>query len=153
MSSARAHVWRAHSKPMKKLLHFGSLLFAAALSVASAKADEMRAFWVDAWGAGFLNASEVTTLVNNCRTYNYNAVIVQMRRRGDAFYMPQAPNGEPRTTALAGGYDALQELINQCHSGSPRIEVHCWVPTHFIWGDTNNPPLRPDTFSTRPLST
>src|SRR5688500_3042882 len=80
-------------------------------SISSARADEFRAYWVDAWGAGFLNASQVTTLVNHCRTYNYNTVIVQMRRRGDAFYMPQAPNGDPRTTALASGFDALQEII------------------------------------------
>lgn len=104
------------------------------------KADEFRAFWVDAWGAGFLNASQVTTLVNHCRTYNYNTVIVQMRRRGDAFYMPQAPNGDPRTTALSSGYDALQEIINQCHNGTPRIEVHCWVTTHLIWSDSGSPP-------------
>ncbi len=132
---------------MKKLLYRCrsqlKLLIATVLTVSSlstAQADEFRGIWVDAWGSGFLNASEVTTLVSRCRTYNFNAVIVQMRRRGDAFYIPQAPNGDPRTTALAANYDALQELINQCHSGTPRIEVHCWVPTHLIWADSANPP-------------
>ncbi|MBA4149187.1 MAG: fibronectin type III domain-containing protein [Verrucomicrobia bacterium] len=135
---------------MKKLLYACrskfKLLTATLLAVSSlatAQADEFRGVWVDAWGAGFLNASQVTTLVNQCRTYNFNAVIVQMRRRGDAFYMPQAPNGDPRTTALASGYDALQELINQCHSGTPRIEVHCWVPAQLIWADTVNSPSQP----------
>lgn len=99
------------------------------------RADEFRALWVDAWGSGFLTAGEVTTLVNRCRTYNFNAVIVQMRRRGDAFYVPQSPNGDPRTTVIAAGYDALQELINQCHTGTPRIEVHCWVVSNLIWSD------------------
>ncbi|MFN7140932.1 MAG: family 10 glycosylhydrolase, partial [Limisphaerales bacterium] len=106
-------------------------------------AQEFRALWVDAWGPGFLNASQVTTLVNHCRTYNFNAVIVQMRRRGDAFYMPQSPNGDPRTTAIASNYDALQELINQCNTGTPKIEVHCWVVSHLIWGDSSNPPSQP----------
>ncbi|MBA4149357.1 MAG: family 10 glycosylhydrolase [Verrucomicrobia bacterium] len=106
----------------------------------AAQTDEFRGVWVDAWGAGFLDASQVTTLVNRCRTYNFNAVVVQMRRRGDAFYMPQAPNLEPRTTALSASYDALQEIINQCHNSNPRIEVHCWVPTFLVGssGSTNN---------------
>src|SRR5262245_30975311 len=81
-------------------------------------ADEFRALWVDAFGSGFLNSSEVTQLVNDCRTYNFNAVIVQMRRRADAFYIPHAPNGDPRTTALSPSFDALQDLINKCHSGT-----------------------------------
>ena len=119
-----------------------ALALAAVLSLSpslTSSADELRAVWVDAWGAGFLTPSEVTTLVNNCRTYNFNAVIVQMRRRGDAFYFPQAPNGDPRTTAIASNYDALQEIINQCHNQSPRIEVHCWVVTHLIWSSTSAP--------------
>ncbi|MBA4149471.1 MAG: family 10 glycosylhydrolase [Verrucomicrobia bacterium] len=118
-------------------------LFTLLCSLASLRADEFRAVWVDAWGAGFLNASQVTTLVSHCRTYNFNAVIVQMRRRGDAFYMPQAPNGDPRTTAIASSFDALQELINQCHSGTPRIEVHCWTPAHLIWANQTSAPSQP----------
>ncbi|MFN7139217.1 MAG: family 10 glycosylhydrolase, partial [Limisphaerales bacterium] len=106
----------------------------------SAQTNEFRGLWVDAWGAGFLNASQVTTLVNHCRTYNFNAVVVQIRRRGDAFYMPQLPNQEPRTTAISANFDALQEIINQCHNGNPRIEVHAWIPTFLVGdsGSTNN---------------
>ena len=105
-------------------------------------AAEFRGLWVDAYGSGFLTATEVTKLVNDCRTYNFNAIIVQMRRRGDAFYMPQAPNGDPRTTVLSGSYDALQELITQCHNSTPRIEVHCWVTANVIWSDTTKAPTQ-----------
>lgn len=86
-----------------------------------------------------MNASQVTTLVNHCKTYNFNAVVVQMRRRGDAWYMPQAPNQEPRTTALSSSYDALAEVIKQCHAASPRIEVHCWTPTMLVWSGSSAP--------------
>lgn len=112
------------------------------LCTGTVRADEFRGLWVDAWGSGFLTASEVTTLVSRCHTYNYNAVVVQMRRRGDAFYIPQSPNGDPRTTALASGYDALQEVINQCHAASPRIEVHCWVTTQLIWSSETVAPTQ-----------
>lgn len=136
---------------MKNLakLCLGAALLVSTL-IPEAAAQSYRGIWVDAWGAGFLNASQVTTLVNHCRTYNFNSVVVQMRRRGDAFYMPQAPNGDPRTTALASNYDALQEIINQCHNGTPRIEVHCWVPTHLIWADTSAPPQSGHVYNSHP---
>ena len=101
---------------------------------------EMRGLWVDAWGAGFLSDSQATQLINDCRTYNFNAIFVQMRRRGDAFYRPQSPNLEPRTTAISSSYDALADLINKAHSATPRIEVHCWVTANLVWSSENNPP-------------
>lgn len=115
-----------------------------------AGAQEMRALWVDAFHNGFLNGSQVTSLVNTCRTYNYNAVIVQMRRRGDAWYMPQAPNQEPRTTALSSNFDALQDLINKCNSGSPKIQVHVWVPTFLVWSGTSAPPQSGHIYNQHP---
>jgi uncharacterized lipoprotein YddW (UPF0748 family) len=50
---------------------------------------------------------------------------------------------DPRTSALATNFDALQELITQAHSGSPRIQVHCWVTTHLVWSGFT-PPAQPD---------
>ena len=107
--------------------------------VSTNAAAEFRGIWVDAWGTGFLTASQAQKLIADCRAYNFNAVFVQMRRRGDAFYIPQAPNLEPRTTAISGGYDALATLIAAAHSGSPRIEVHCWVTSNLIWSSGNPP--------------
>lgn len=122
---------------------FAFFAFAFAAFQLNAQSPEFRGVWVDAWGRGFFDSSQVTKLVNDCHTYNFNAVVVQMRRRGDAFYFPQAPNMEPRTTALNASYDALAELIQKCHNATPRIEVHCWVTTFVIWGDRNNKPSQP----------
>ena len=105
----------------------------------SAQSNEFRGVWVDAWGTGFLNASQVTQLIADARAYNYNAVIVQMRRRGDAFYTPGIAGNDPKTTAIASNFDALQDLITKAHTGSPRIEVHCWVTTHVIWSGASPP--------------
>ncbi|MBA4148226.1 MAG: family 10 glycosylhydrolase [Verrucomicrobia bacterium] len=128
-----------------------SFVAAAEIFSSVARADEMRALWVDAFGNGFLSSSQVSQLVADCRTYNFNAVIVQMRRRGDAFYIPQAPNLEPRTTALAANYDALQEIINACNNGSPRIEVHVWAPAFLIWSDTTkSPPQAEHVYNVHP---
>jgi len=108
-----------------------------------AQSPEFRGVWVDAWGTGFLNASQATQLIADCRAYNYNAIIVQMRRRGDAFYTPGIAGNDPKTTAIASNYDALQDLITKAHSGSPRIQVHCWVTTHVIWSSSSTLPSQP----------
>ena len=125
-----------------KLLSWSVLawLLVACIEVPAPAADgEFRGIWVDAWGAGFLTPTEAEKLIADCRTYNFNAVIVQMRRRGDAFYIPQSPNLEPRTTDIASGYDALAKLIDEAHNGTPRIEVHCWVTSNLIWSGENPP--------------
>src|SRR5262249_41926079 len=101
-----------------------------------------RGIWADAFGPGFHNAQQVKQLVKHCREYNFNAVFVQMRKRGDAFYFPQPPNEDPRTTVLAQDFDALAQVINECHAGTPRIEVHCWVLGYFVWA-WEKPPEQP----------
>ena len=114
------------------------------------RADEFRGLWVDAWGPGFMNRTQIKELVEHCRTYNFNALVVQMRRRGDAFYLPQSPNPDPRTSELKNNFDALQELIDECHAGDKRIEVHCWVTTHLVWSGTNAPQQPEHVFNAHP---
>lgn len=120
----------------------------AALS-SLAQDNEFRALWVDAWGSGFKSASEVTTLMNDLRAGNFNAVIVQVRRRGDAFY---SSNYEPRNSGIASGFDPLQDLITKGHDttgGKQRIEIHAWITTYPISpsaspGATHPMTLHPD---------
>jgi uncharacterized lipoprotein YddW (UPF0748 family) len=114
------------------------------------QAPEFRALWVDAWGVGFLDANQVTQLIADCRTYNFNAIIVQMRRRGDAFYTPGISGNDPKTTAIASNFDALADLITKARTGSPRIEVHCWVTTFAIWGTTTPPSQAGHVFNLHP---
>src|SRR5438552_149744 len=101
------------------------LLVLALSSALQSLGNEFRGVWVDAFGPGFFTTNEIRKLAADCRQYNFNAVLVEMRRRGDAFYFPKAPNQEPRTTALTNNLDALAEIIKECHTGTPRIEVHC----------------------------
>lgn len=103
-------------------------------------AAEFRGLWVDAFGPGFFDAAQVRQLVADCRRYNFNAVLVEMRRRGDAFYDSRS---DPRTTSISANFDALSRIIEECHTGTPRIEVHCWVVSHFIWS-AGKPPAQPD---------
>ncbi|HPD32030.1 MAG TPA: family 10 glycosylhydrolase [Phycisphaerae bacterium] len=102
-----------------------------------ARADEYRAFWVDGWGAGFLNQSQVDTLLGvvgdpnskgRIREANCNMVIVQVRRRADVCY--PSGMGEPYFSGLSpSNFNALQAMISAAHDttgGKKRVEVHCW---------------------------
>lgn len=108
---------------------------------------EFRGLWVDAFGPGFFNAEQVRKLAADCRKYNFNAVVVEMRRRGDAFYQS---NYDPRTTIISTNFDALAEIIKVCHTGTPRIEVHCWVVSHYIWSAEKPPEQSSHIFSRHP---
>lgn len=124
----------------------GIFLFLTTPIIAPAQPSEFRAFWVDAWGTGFQNASQVNTLTNDLRTGKFNAVVPQVRRRGDAFY-----NGiyEPKNAGLSPSFDPLADLIAKCHDTNygPAIEVHAWLVTYHIWQGTI-PPSQP----THPLN-
>lgn len=105
----------------------------------SAATPEYRAFWVDAWGAGFMNQSQVdallgvpgTTSTGTIRDANCNSLIVQVRRRYDVCYPSGV--GEPYMSGLSpANFNALQAMIAAAHDttgGKKRIEIHCWLVT------------------------
>jgi uncharacterized lipoprotein YddW (UPF0748 family) len=105
-------------------------------------APELRAVWVDAFHDGFKTPAQVDQLVAWARSANLNALFVQVRRRGDAYYLRSF---EPRVEDpdFAPGFDALQYLIDQAHQGPQRLQVHAWLATLPIWGDRNSPPAAP----------
>ncbi|TAG21854.1 MAG: hypothetical protein EAZ39_03890, partial [Oscillatoriales cyanobacterium] len=88
--------------------------------------SEFRAFWVDAFNPGFKTPQEVTKLIADAQRANANAIVAQVRRRGDAFYTSAI---EPRTTDpnVPAGFDPLQDLIDKAHAAG--IEVHAWMVT------------------------
>jgi uncharacterized lipoprotein YddW (UPF0748 family) len=135
------------------LMRLKSLITAClgALALASpqpsqAQTNEYRGYWVDAFGAGFRSATEVTTLINDLRAGRFNAVFVEIRKRGDAYYTPNTsyPDYEPKATDMAAGFDSLADLITKAHDtsgGKQRIEIHAWLVTYPISGAT--PPSSP----------
>ena len=114
-----------------------------------AQQSEFRAFWVDAYHPGFKSAGEVSTLIQHVRSANCNAVIVEVRKRGDAYYTPDTTYAdfEPQATDTApANFDSLAELIGQAHDttgGKRRIEVHAWLVTWPIWGSNTSVPASP----------
>src|SRR5262245_32937351 len=124
-----------------------SVLTAIAVLISSVAAfsqsNEFRGMWVNAWNTGLQNATQVTTLVNQLRAGNFNAVIPQVRRRGDAFYNSHF---EPHATGTTpADFDALSDLITKAHNTNtgPYIEVHAWLVTYHIKQGISMPP-QPD---------
>lgn len=97
---------------------------------------EVRAVWVDAFHDGIKTPQQVDQLIKDCLAANINTLIVQVRRRGDAYYNQSF---EPRTEdpKLASEFDALQYLIDQAHTN--QLEVHAWLNTLVAWNKTTPP--------------
>ena len=125
---------------MRKLV-FSLLILACILMLSAVStADEYRAFWVDAWGAGVLSQTQVNKLlgtvgsatdIGDIREANCNSVIVQVRRNCDANY--PSSMGEPYMSGLSpADFNSLQAVINAAHDttgGKQRIDVHAWIVT------------------------
>lgn len=136
----------ARHRARLKLVAVACLCFCLLRSGSSScQADEFRAFWVDAFHPGFKSGAEVTTLISNIRNANCNAVVVELRKRGDAYYTPNTSYAdyEPHATDTSpANFDALADLISKAHDtngGNARIEVHVWLVTWPIWGSTTPP--------------
>jgi uncharacterized lipoprotein YddW (UPF0748 family) len=104
---------------------------------------ELRGVWVDAFHDGFKTPQQVDDLVAWARAANVNALFVQVRRRGDAYYLKSF---EPRAEDpdLPPGFDALRYLITKAHQGSRPLQVHAWLATLPIWWQRDAPPLAPN---------
>ena len=95
---------------------------------------QYRALWVDAFHDGMKSPAQVEKLVGDAHRGNLNALVVQVRKRGDAYFNQ---SDEPRATDILGPpeFDPLAYLILLAHESTPRIEVHAWLNTFFT-GDS-----------------
>lgn len=102
------------------------LALVLALSCAPAGAaprPEMRGLWVVR--TALVSPSAVDSVVDQAREAGFNALLVQVRGRGDAFYGSKLV---PRSAIIRGrdpGFDPLERLLARArHNG---LEVHAWV--------------------------
>jgi len=129
---------------MRRALASLCLWLGLPLGAALAAEPELRGWWVDTFHAGLRNANEVAQLVAHARAGNFNALFVEVRKRGDAYYHsafePKASDVSPQS------FDPLAELLRLAHDtsgGKQRLEVHAWIVTYNIWNSQNGQPPQP----------
>jgi uncharacterized lipoprotein YddW (UPF0748 family) len=133
-----------HEQYRQIAFFFLSVITISALNVATAQVrTEYRAFWVDTFNTNLNNHNDVVTVVNNAKAAKANALFVQVRRRGDSWYLNSLePRGD--RVPIEPGFDPLQDIINVAHAEG--IEIHAFVIMSAIWGRAPNlfPPENPN---------
>jgi len=112
------------------------LALAMAVSTAAASAPskppkpQVRAVWVDGFHAGIRTPEEVDKLVADATAARLNLLIVQVRRRGDSYYLNSL---EPpvEDAPYDPAFDALGTLLQKAHAAG--LRVHVWMNVTPIW--------------------
>ena len=89
---------------------------------------EYRMSWVYGFGGEFASPTATTTLINTLADNNFNVVIPEIRKAGDAYYNSAY---EPWASDVVGGYDPLADMITKAHARG--MEVYGWIVTYRIW--------------------
>src|SRR5262249_54415139 len=107
------------------------LLAAGAITIISAQPrSEMRAFWVDTFNTALNTHEDVLDVVDRAVASNANALFVQVRRRGDSWYLNSLEPLADRTP-IAPGFDPLQDVVLEAHAHG--LEVHAYLIVNAIW--------------------
>jgi uncharacterized lipoprotein YddW (UPF0748 family) len=103
--------------------------------------------WVDAFNDGIKSRAQIQKLVADAHQANLNVLIIQVRKRGDAYFNRA---DEARALDIIGsrGFDPLSYVIELAHASRPRIEVHAWLNTFFV-GDTSGVYLKHGDWANR----
>jgi uncharacterized lipoprotein YddW (UPF0748 family) len=135
------HASQPPAGPWRTRLLFGFLLLFRVLPLLAV--EELRGLWVDTFHPGLRNAREIDELVKEARTAGFNALFVEVRRRGDTWY---DSSFEPRVPESHPEFDPLQHLLTLAHDTNqgPRLEIHAWTVAFNIWNSTNSRPDSPD---------
>ena len=98
----------------------------------------LRGSWMDSWGEGFHNGTEISSVINLLYQNNYNALIFEARKRGDACYNSAYENMD---TNVAPGFDPLGDMITKAHEKG--MEIHAWLVAYRIasTNEVNAPPI------------
>ena len=103
----------------------------------AAAANDVRALWVTR--ATLASPEAVSRMVGAARSAGFNALLVQVRGRGDAYYQSSL---EPRAAELSArpDFDPLALTIQQAHAAG--IQVHAWVAVNLVSSAATMPASR-----------
>ena len=112
------------------------LLGAASTAAAQDTAPRWRGVWVDTFNTRLGSPDDVATAITRAATTHANVVFVQVRRRGDAFYLDgQEP--APEGVTIDPGFDPLGEVIARARAAG--LEVHAMLTLGPVWHQSSAP--------------
>ncbi len=121
---------------MKNLWILGFALDLLASSAVFAGTAEFRGLWVDAYHPGFKRPAQTAMMVARAKECRFNAIFVQVRRRGDVYYKSAI---EPMASDVEAGYDPLADIVKQAHAAG--LQVHAWIAVYEVYHDA--PEIKP----------
>jgi uncharacterized lipoprotein YddW (UPF0748 family) len=114
-------------------------------SVVAAQEVEGRAIWVTRFE--YKTPSDVRKIIENCKQYNFNQVLFQVRGNGTVFYNSEIEpwayeltSDSPATTGKDPGWDPLQLAIEEAHKGPNPIQLHAYMNVFPGWRGQKYPP-------------
>jgi len=97
---------------------------------------EIRGLWVVRHTLS--TEADVREAVKTAVENNFNALFVQVRGRGEAFYRSDIePRARTLTKSESADFDPLELLLSLAHEAG--IEVHAWVNVYFTWSEESSP--------------
>ena len=120
-----------------------TIFFLASANTPAQPRTEYRGFWVDTFNTFLNNHTQVLAVINNAKLAKANAIFVQVRRRGDSWYLNSLEPIADRQP-IAPGFDPLLDLITEAHKPENKLEVHAFVIIGAVWNrDPRCPTLQP----------
>jgi uncharacterized lipoprotein YddW (UPF0748 family) len=113
-----------------------SALFLGTQPAVAQVTPEYRGFWVDTFNTRVNTADDVTAVIGRAQQGRANLLLVQVRRRGDAWYLDSL-EPLPDGVAIAQNFDPLGEVIAQGHAAG--LQVHAYVVVADIWHQATLP--------------
>ncbi len=99
------------------------LLFALPAGLASPSEPEMRGLWVVR--TALVSPQAVDRVVDEAREAGFNALFVQVRGRGDAFYDSHLVSRSSLLWQQPDDFDPLARLLERAHAAG--LTVHAWL--------------------------
>jgi uncharacterized lipoprotein YddW (UPF0748 family) len=104
-----------------------------------AAAGQYRGFWVDTFNTRFATPDDVAAIVGRATQARANLIVVQVRRRGDAWYL-DGREPLPEGVSFPADFDPLRELLVRGHDAG--LAIHAAVTIGAIWNQAT-PPQHP----------
>lgn len=102
---------------------------------------ELRGTYVVSWRQ-MTSPEKIDKVVQEAYDANFNAIFVQVRARGDAYYNSSFVSRSEELSGQPLSFDPLQYAIDKAHERG--IEVHAWLNAMVAWGTNASAPKDPN---------